>query len=159
MASVIRKMISVSLLFLCFGNLARADLNQSLKLKEAHLQFMAAYYEKLFEAAQAKDFQGFCESAKTIAPTLGQNLKDDQVLIQALYQVHDEDYFEYGKTIEENSLSDYFANFSHLDRCEKENFEPRADFLQALQYNVVNVQYLGMNHELWMSAHPSLNLK
>lgn len=128
-----------------------AGMPELLALKQKNYATTLMHYQTMYKLAQLGNFKSFCGRAEAITPVLNQILNDDHQLIAELKKVQDQDYYDYAKHLDDNSLSDLFANHIYLERCEQGRFEPVAEMLTSLNYSVMNVEYLSLTHGFWMA--------
>ena len=130
-----------------------AGLKELAEAKSQNYQTLLKYYGSLHANAKAKDAKTFCAKVAASKPVLEQIFEDDNLLIDALREVNDQDYYDYATHLEENSFSPLFSYGAHSNLCQTGNFGNFEETIQSSHYHVVNINFLILNHQIWRESY------
>lgn len=135
---------------------AFANLRTLLDKKTSNYIFLEKHYSSLIKAIDKNDASLFCQSVKNSYSTLVEILNDDGELINELRKVDHPDYYEYATQLEENIASPLFSYGAYMDTCQNGDTTNISRMNQALQYHVMNIDYLKMIHLMWIEGFETI---
>lgn len=146
----------VSIILFVFAIPAFANLRTLLDKKTSNYIFLEKHYSSLIKAIDKNDVSLFCQSVKNSYSTLVEILNDDGELINELRKVDHPDYYEYATQLEENIASPLFSYGAYMDTCQNGDTTNISRMNQALQYHVMNIDYLKMIHLMWIEGFETI---
>lgn len=141
---------------LLFSAPAWANLKTLLDKKTSNYSFLNNHYSSLLKAAQNNNGATFCTLVADSYGALVEILNDDGELINELRKVDHPDYYEYATQLEENIASPLFSYGAYMDTCQNGDTTNISRMNQALQYHVMNIDYLKMIHLMWIEGFETI---
>lgn len=130
-----------------------AGVRESVQLRSQNYTALTTHYSALISSIQQRDQKSFCDLIKVSLSPLSKILEDDNNFIYALRLVSNIDYYDYSVHIQDNASSPLFGFFIHQEKCTNNDLGSLESLSQSLAYDLMNIDFLSMTHELWIEAH------
>ena len=139
-----------------FSVSAWAGLRDQLNTKTSNYNYLQTHYSSLLKLSQSNEGKKFCQTVSDSYNTLVEILNNDGELINELRKIDHPDYQEYATQLEENIASPLFSYGAYMDTCENGDLSDITRMNQAIQYHVMNIEYLKMIHLMWIEGFETI---